>query len=249
MAINLMALCLSAYGNGKQALEISRSKTMLENLISVLGAVDFLASFAGHGSIIYTAVQHEEAQTYFEEGQLLMISTVGVSNALLLMVITFCCWNSICRPKSVQENAVSLKGIFPSYILALAFIPYLLYALAMRNFSLRFDWTVSIISLCFIITNIFTCINMSALKIANKTSTGSDKQTISNSNQNLAVGITRKVIHFSLAWIPFLIIVKLLSIAKAYQWGILYGNSELAIWSATWVFCKGAIEPIIILLK
>ena len=249
MAINLMALCLSAHGNGKQALEISRSKTMLENLISAFAAVEFVASFAGHGSIIFAAIQHEEAQTYFEDGQLLLISTVGVLNALLLMVITICCWNSICRPNSVQAHAWSFKGIFPSYILALAFIPYLLYALAMRNLSLQFDWTVSIISSCFIITNIFTCMNMSALKIANKTSSGFDKQTISGSNQNLVVGITMKVINFSIAWIPFLILVKLLSIAKAYQWGIFYGNSGLAIWSATWVFCKGAIEPFIMLLK
>lgn len=249
MVINLMALCLSAYGNGKQVLEISRSKTMLENLISILAAVDTVASFAGHGSLIYNAVQQEETRTHLEDGHLFMISTVGITNALLLMVITFCCWNSICRPKSAQENASSFKGMLPSHVFALAFIPYLLYALAMRNFSLQFDWTVSIVSLCFIITNTFTCMNMSALKFANKTSTGFDKQTISDSNQNLVVHITRKVIHFSFAWIPFLVVIKLLGISKAYQWQMLYGNGGLAIWSATWVFSKGAIEPFLVLLE
>ena len=236
LVLNCCSVFVSIFGNFTAISNFSRHESVFNNLISALALLDAATAVAGNAIVFYHVVQNIYEAPDVNEAMVHLLNFTGITNVIILLAITAACW-------------FSLKGAWvPNYgpshakltlFTCVTFIQQL-YTFINWQYHLELDQLVCIISMSFCVLNVLIYQILSTLNEAINAN-GETSPTMVR-HQYMVNQMIIKLIQFSVAWIPFLVLSKISSISELH--GFIYGKGGYLLWSVTWVFSKATLEPI-----
>ena len=237
VTINVSSISISMYKNTSVLIRTRTDRSTIQHLLTLLIITDILASLIGHGSILYQAIAFNGIQHGLTETQALILGVLGITYAALLALLCTACWYTVakvrqCKPK--QRKPISSFVLIVTICCALASV---LFFLDSTQWILRFDGFTIVILMCYIVVNI----QMHKILNVLKSSSFSEQQTEAETTVALVI---RNILKYSIAWIPFLVIMKLAVVARTYE-SSMAGNIESSLLLVgIWTLSKGAMNAI-----
>ena len=234
MTINVCSVLFAVLGNVKAISQLARKESCFDNLISALALLDVITAVAGNGAVFHHVLRSTNGPKR-SEYILNVLNAAGVLNAIVLLMIAGNCWYSVKSVWAQNNGAQHFKITLLASVVSLQQI----YTLTKTQYHLQQDVLVCIMSTSFCALNLFLYQILSTLGEASK----EDERSLDMvRHQYMTNQLVVKIIHFSFAWVPFLIISKISSVADLYDPS--YNKTQIFLWSVTWVFAKGTIDPI-----
>lgn len=238
LMINFCLILLSIFGNIEAIWRLSWKKTTFDNFMSVLALFDVLVCIIGNGSIFYHLSQNIYDRPKLHQSIFQLLNITGVLNAIILLLIGIECKHSL---KIERQPANHGKKYPKLYFLIFAVFLKQMATLANSKYQLKYDFLVCIISLSFCIINVLL---FQAIYNLQRSRKSNEKTSMEMNSQQLVIDqFMVKLIHFAVAWVPFLVISKITIISELYNQPCINNTNNIYLtFAVLWVFSKGAFR-------